>query len=81
MKEKSHLNAARYRFQLLKKTLVRWAALFYVYGIQKIDIFMAFRTNRSPYELEGSYAFFKCIKMGDLEAVRTFVEKDHNYVF
>lgn len=31
---------------LLKKTLVRWAALFYIYGIRKSDIFIAFRNKK-----------------------------------
>jgi hypothetical protein len=56
----------KYRFKLLKNTLVRWAAMFYIYGIKRQNIFLAFKANKQPYELEGSYAFFKCIKMGDL---------------
>lgn len=42
---------------------------------------MAFRCNIQPYSLEGSYAFFKCIKMGDLQAVKTFIQKDKGFVF
>jgi len=42
---------------------------------------MAFRTNIQPYLLEGSYAFFKCIKMGDIEAVKTFLQKNTAYAF
>jgi hypothetical protein len=40
--------------------------MFYIYGIKRQNIFLAFKANKQPYELEGSYAFFKCIKMGDL---------------
>ena len=37
------------RFQLLRRTLVKWAALSYIYGIEKNNIYMAFRGNRQPY--------------------------------
>ena len=30
-----------------------------------MNIFLAFRISYDAYQLEGSYAFFKCIKMGD----------------
>jgi hypothetical protein len=66
----------RYRFSLLRKTLVKWAALFYIYGIHKEDIFLAFRANKEPYALEGSYAFFKFIKSGDLAPVETFLHNN-----
>jgi len=42
-------HSVKFRFALLKKTLVRWAALFYIYGIQKNDIFVAFKNKEDPY--------------------------------
>jgi hypothetical protein len=60
---------------------VRWAALFYLYGIKRKDIFIAFRANKEPYEIEGSYVFFKCIKMGDLASVKDFISKNSSYIF
>lgn len=71
----------KHRFQILKKTLVKWAALFYVYGISKENIFSAFRINRDPYELEGSYAFFKCIKLGDIPSIKIFLNNNPQFVF
>ena len=76
-----YLYVVNYRYQLLKKTLVRWAALFYIYGINRDDIFLAFKINRNPYNLEGSYAFFKCIKGGDLYAVKVFLGSNRNFIF
>lgn len=68
-------------FALLKVTLVKWAALFYIYNIQRAHIFLAFKPSPQPYELEGSYAFFKCIKMGDLQSVRTFLSRNPLFLF
>lgn len=75
------ISAVKYRFQLLRKTLVKWAALFYIYGVNKDDIFTAFKVNRDPFGLQGSYAFFKFIKQGDLSSVKTFVENDRQFIF
>lgn len=33
-------------FKLLRKTLVKWAALYYIYGIERSSIFLAFRAKR-----------------------------------
>lgn len=60
---------------------MRWAALFYIYGIKKANIFSAFRTNKDPFDLEGSYAFFKCIKQGDAASVKIFLKNNYLYVF
>ena len=60
---------------------MKWAALFYIYRIRKQDIFIAFRKNRDPYSLEGSYAFFKCIKMGDLASVQIFLENNRMFAY
>ena len=37
------------RFALLKVTLVKWAALFYIYNIQRAHIFLAFKPSPQPY--------------------------------
>lgn len=66
---------------MLKRTLVRWAALFYIYGINKNDIFTAFKVNKEPYAMEGAYAFFKYIKIGDLHSVNKFLENNRQFVF
>lgn len=66
---------------MLKKTLVRWAALIYIYGVRKTDLYVAFQNKREPYQMEGSYAFFKCIKQGDIESVRTFISANSYYVY
>lgn len=44
--EEGPVHSVKNRFKLLKRTLVRWAALFYMYGIKRKDIFIAFRANK-----------------------------------
>lgn len=35
--------------------------------------------KRKPFELEGSYAFFKYIKLNDASRVKNFIEKNPEY--
>ena len=45
------LSLVKYHFQLLRKTLVKWSALYHIYGINRVDIFIAFRVNKHPFDL------------------------------
>lgn len=44
-------HSVRSHFALLKLTLVKWAALFYIYNIKRAHIFLAFKPSPQPYEL------------------------------
>lgn len=38
-------------------------------------------TIRKPFELEGSYTFFKLIKAGDIKTLQKFYHKNNNYLY
>ena len=52
-----------------------------MFGIEKQDIFSVLWKIREPFELQGSYAFFKLIKSGNFLNVKYFLSQNPEYAY
>ena len=52
-----------------------------MFGIEKEKLHIVLWKVWSPFELEGSYAFFKLIKTGDLSMIKNFILQNPNYAY
>ena len=70
------------RFQKLGKVLVYILYQAQIYDIvDKEGVYNAFWKNPAPFEMSGSYAFFKAIKRGDMAGVKKFLHADPLYLY
>ena len=69
------------RFRFLGKHLIKASLQANFYMVDENHFCQAFWEHREPFQMEGSYAFYKAIKMDDIDCVKTFINIDLNYLY
>ena len=71
----------RERFKMFIRNLMKVHHVAFMFGIDRKDLYLVLWKKYTPFEIEGSYLFFRAIKDMDANIVQSFVQRDRKFLY